>query len=99
MNSVLDKDTKTSRKDERLAVRLSADAKSILENAANVSGRTLSEFVVTSALTVAREAIEDFERMRLTEEDRAIFMAAFSEPAPPSKALMAAAERYKEQTD
>lgn len=89
---------KYSRKEERLAVRLSAEAKRILAHAADVSGRSLSDFVVSSAMTAAHETIDQYERMRLTKEDRDVFLAAFSEPPEPNEALKAAVKRYRERT-
>ena len=82
-------------KDERIFVRVSADVKRTLERAAEVSGRSLSDFVVSSAFSAARETIEGVERMVLTEEDRIVFLEALSNPPPPNDALKEAAAWYK----
>ncbi len=81
-------------KDERIAVRLTSVAKHQLELAAEISGRNVSDFVVSSALKEARRTIEDSERMRLTDRDRAVFMDALSNPPAPNEALKSAAARY-----
>ena len=93
--------TKTERsyKTERIAVRLPSDAKRTLERAAEVCGRSLTDFVVENALTAAQNTIEDSERMRLAEEDRAIFLAALANPPEPNEALKAAAVRYRRLTE
>ncbi len=85
-----------ARKDERVAVRLSAAAKQTLEYAAEVSGRSLSDFVVASAMEAAHKTIEEHNLMRLGEEDRARFLDALLHPPEPNEALRRAAARHKE---
>lgn len=98
MDETEDLDVVTRRrrhKDERVYVRVSEDVKRTLERAAEVTGRSLSDFVVNSAFDAARKAIEDAERMHLAAEDRAVFLAALSTPPAPNDALKAAAARHK----
>jgi len=83
-----------TRRNARVAVRLTADAKDTLERAAEITGRSLSDFVVASAVTAARRTIEETVRMRLAERDRAAFLEALANPPAPSKALRSAARRY-----
>ncbi len=83
------------RKSARVAVRLSEAAKRTLEYAAEVSGRSLSDFVVASALENAQRTIEEHDRMRLRGEDREVFLPALANPPEPSPKLRAAFERYK----
>ncbi len=85
-------------KRERIAVRLTPTAKRALERAAEVSGRSLSDFVVDSAFRAARQTIEEHERLRLTGADRKVFLAALDKPPKPNKALRAAASRYRRST-
>ncbi len=85
-----------SRKSGRLAVRLSADNKALLEQAALESDNTLTEFVLNSALAEARKVIEDRERMVLAGEDREFFLEMLENPPEPNEALRKAAARYKE---
>lgn len=84
-----------ARKKERIYVRVSKDLKLLLEHAAEVSGRNLSEFVVKSAYDAAQKTIKDFARIRLAEQDRDVFLAALSNPPAPNDALKAAAKRYR----
>ena len=95
ITSDLDTNKKSSRKIERLAVRLSAEVKDMLELAAEYSGRSLSDFVLASAVTAARDSIERHDRMRLTKEDREVFLAAFSGDMEPNDALIKAVREYK----
>jgi len=92
--SVLDAVVADERKQERVNVRLSASAKKTLERAAAVSGRSASDFIVSSALDAAYEAIEAHERMKLIAEDREVFMRALVKPPAPNKALRDAAKRH-----
>lgn len=85
----------STHKSERVAVRLTPEVKQALERAAEVSGRSLSDFVVDSAFRAARQAIEEHERLRLDSEDRKVFLAALDDPPKPNKALRAAAARYR----
>jgi uncharacterized protein (DUF1778 family) len=85
-----------SRKNERVYVRLSESAKSTLERAASVSGSSsLTDFVLNSALKAAERTIEEYEVMRLTAEDRAVFLEAISNPPKPNRKLKSAVKRYK----
>jgi len=83
-----------ARKDERVAVRVPADVKQTLERAASCSGRSLSDFVVESALRAAQQTLEASLKMQLAEKDRQVFLAALVTPPMPNAALMAAAKRY-----
>jgi len=83
------------RKQERVNVRLSLSVKKTLEYAAAVSGRSVSDFIVSSTLSAAHETIEDHERMKLIAEDREVFMQALLNPPAPNKALRDAVKRHK----
>lgn len=85
-------------KSKRVAVRLPPEVKRTLEHAASVTGRSLSDFVVDSALKAAQQAIDEHERLSLTTEDREVFLSALSNPPKPNEALRAAAERYRQLT-
>lgn len=83
-----------SRKSDRLAVRLSSEAKQTLEHAAGLSGRSLTDFVVSSALDAAIHYIEQHDRLRLEAEDRDLFLKALAHPPQPTSALRRAAAKY-----
>lgn len=88
----------TSRKADRLAVRLSAENKAVLERAAAASGSSLSDFVVSSSLDAARRALDEAGRMRLSAADRDAFLAALDNPPAPNAALRAAAALHRDAT-
>ena len=84
---------------ERLEARIRAEDKRSLERAAELSGRTVTEFVVSSACEAARETIRRYEGMLLTDvRDREAFVTAMLTPAAPNERLRAAAARYREAT-
>nr|WP_314628332.1 DUF1778 domain-containing protein [uncultured Noviherbaspirillum sp.] len=84
---------------ERLEARVSAEKKAILQHAAELSGRTLSEFVVESAQAAAVLVIQEHENIRLTQSEQIAFVAALLNPSAPNKRLSKAAEEYCRQKD
>ena len=84
-----------TRKEERVNFRVSPEVKQTLLRAAEVSGRSLSDFVVSSAFDAAQKTIEEVENVRLAIKDRAVFLEALSNPPAPNDALKAAAARYQ----
>ncbi len=89
----------SERKSDRMAVRLSAENKAVLERAAEASGRSLSDFVVSSSLEVARKTLAEIERMRLSEADRDAFLGALDNPPAPNEALRAAAAMHRQSVE
>ena len=70
-----------------LEARLPTDVHALLKRAAEIQGRTLTDFVVSAAQEAARKAIEDAEIVRLSGEDQQRLAAALREPPAPSPAL------------
>jgi len=87
-------DTPDTTRGARLEVRVSAAQKSLLQHAAALSGRTLSEFVVTSAQDAARRVIAEHESIRLSREEQQAFVQALLQPPEPNARLKRAAKAY-----
>ena len=68
---------------ERLDLRLTPAAKHLLREAAAVAQRSLSEFVLESALARAEETLADWRRFGLDAERWAAFMEALDAPPRP----------------
>jgi len=68
--------------------------KALLERAAALSGRTLSEFVVSSAQETAARVVREQEVMTLGARDRKAFVAALLKPSTPGSRLRRAARPY-----
>ena len=89
---------KTERsKVERLEARISKEQKELFQRAADLQGRSLTDFVVSSVLEAAKRAIKEHEMMILSVQDREVFVEALLNPPEPSDKLKAAAQRYKQQ--
>ncbi|MFZ4410188.1 MAG: DUF1778 domain-containing protein [Paracraurococcus sp.] len=81
---------------ERLEARISADQKGLFQRAADLQGRTLTDFVVASAHEAAVRTIEEMQAIRLTEAESRAFAEALLNPREPTPRLRAAANRYIE---
>jgi uncharacterized protein (DUF1778 family) len=79
----------------RFGARLKPEAKELLERAAALTGRSLTDFVLTSAEEAALRTIREHELVRLTARDSKAFVAALLENTKPNKRLRKAAVRYK----
>lgn len=79
----------------RLEARLPADVHALLKRAAELQGRTLTDFVVTAAREAAQRAIEETEILRLSAEDQRQIAAAILNPPEPTPALRRAFERRR----
>ncbi len=88
-------DTPDTTRGARLGVRVSVAQKSLLQRAAVLSGRTLSEFVVASAQDAARRVIAEHESIRLSREEQSAFVQALLQPPAPNARLKRAAEAYR----
>ena len=71
----------------RLEARISTDLHAMLKRAAELQGRTMTDFVVTSVQDAARHAIEEAEVIRLSLADQECFAQALLSPAQSSPAL------------
>ena len=80
---------------ERVEARVTPEQKKLLERAAALEGRSLTDFVVSSAQTAAADTISRHELLKLTPDDQEVFVAALLNPPAPSKTLRAAAARYR----
>src|SRR3990167_8287675 len=79
---------------ERLEARITSDKKSVLKNAADLSGRTLTDFVIHSAYEAAKRVIEEHQQLHLSIADRKVFIQALLNPLQPTDNLLKAAKKY-----
>ena len=71
----------------RLEARISTDLQMMLKRAAELEGRTMTDFVVAAVQDAARRAIEQAEVVRLSLADQECFAQALLSPPQPSPAL------------
>lgn len=72
---------------EKLDLRLTPTAKRVLQTAATAARRSVSEFVLESALARAEETLPDRQRFGLDAGQWAAFHAALDAPAHPNARL------------
>ncbi len=84
------------RKEERIETRLPSEAKQQIEYAAELQGRSLSDFVVSAALVEAAKVIEQQKVLRLSIADSQALAEAILNPPEANAKAVAAARRYKQ---
>ena len=85
-------------RDERLEVRISRDQKALFQRAAELQGRTLTDFLIASVHDAAVRVIEETRTIRLNSANSRAFADALRNPRKPNARLKAAAERYLKVT-
>lgn len=71
----------------RLEARISTDLHAMLKRAAEIQGRTMTDFVVAAVQDAALRAIEQAEILRLSLADQECFAQALLSPPQPVPAL------------
>lgn len=85
----------TSNTSARLEARVAPEVKALWQQAAELEGRTLTDFVIASVQKAALDVIDRHQTLKLNREDSEAFVAALLEPSQPNKALRVAASNYK----
>jgi len=80
----------------RLEARITPETKALLQKAADLEGRTLTDFVISSVQAEALRVIERHQTLKLSMSDAESFVDAILNPPQPNDALKAAALRYKQ---
>ena len=80
----------------RFEARLSPDVLAVIKRAAELQGRSVSDFVVAAAQEIAQRTIEDTSIIRLSLEDQRRFVDLLINPPEPSPALQRAAKAHAE---
>ncbi len=89
--------SKTARsRSERLEARVTAEQKALIERAAALQGRTVTDFVLTSVQDAARRAIEDHRQLELSVRDSEAFVEALLNPKPVNERLRDTVRRYRD---
>ena len=80
----------------RIEARIAPEALAIVKRAAEMQGRSVSDFVVAAAQEAAHRAIEETQIIRLSVEDQRAFAEAILNPPEPTPALLRAILRHRE---
>ena len=84
-------------KTERLEARISSEQKELFQHAANLSGRSLTDFIISALQEAARLVVHEHKVIQLSLRDRQAFVQALLEPPKPNKNLSQAAKRYQKK--
>jgi len=79
----------------RLEARISSDLHTLLKRAAEIQGRTVTDFVVAAVQDAAQRAIEQSDIVRLSLRDQESFAQALITPPKPTPALKRAFARRR----
>jgi uncharacterized protein (DUF1778 family) len=69
-----------SDKTSRIEARLADEQKALLQHAADLTGRSLTEFVASSAQEVAARTVREYEGLTLSGRDRLVFVESLLKP-------------------
>jgi len=87
---------KSQERSERLEARTTPDQKALFKRAADLQGRTLSDFIVQAASDTATRVVEQHHVISLTAQEQESFVKALLNPPKPGPRLRAAARRYRQ---
>ena len=83
---------------QRLETRVTAEQKIMIERAAALQGRSVTDFVLASVQDAARRAIEEHRQLELSVRDSEAFVEALLNPKPVNARLRATVRRYRDTT-
>jgi uncharacterized protein (DUF1778 family) len=86
-------------KSERLSLRLDAESKKKIEQAATVIQSSVNSFIVSTVLEKADKIIQQHEEMILSSRDRDIFLEAILNPPPANEALSKAFSQHSSEVE
>lgn len=85
----------TAKSSARLEARISTELHAMLKRAAEIEGRSMTDFVVSAVQGAAQRAIEQAELVRLSLSDQERFAQALLAPPAATPALERAFERHR----
>ena len=81
----------------RIDLRTSDEAKQIIKTAANLSGMSMTDFILNASLERARECLKNNTNQTLSLDDYNAMMNALDQPSEPTQALRQAATKLQHQ--
>ena len=98
MAKVASKTVRSRTRAERLETRVTAEQKTLIERAAALQGRTVTDFVLSSVQDAARRAIAEHQQFDLSVRDSRAFVDALLNPKPVNDRLRQTVRRYRAVT-
>jgi uncharacterized protein (DUF1778 family) len=83
----------------RFDARLTEEQKLLLQKAADLEGRTMTDFVLHSAEAAAERTLEQRAMLVLTARETEAFVDAILNPPKPGRILRSAARRYRKMLE
>ena len=80
---------------ERIEARIAPDVLALVRRAAEIEGRSLSDFLVGAAQEAARQTIEQTQIIRLAMDEQQRFATLLLDPPAPTAAMARAAKAHK----
>ncbi len=88
--------TRAAKHTAHMGFRMTRNTKSLIERAAQIEGRSVTDFCLAAVSEAARKSIEREEILTLSERDRKVFFHALLHPAKLSPRLKRAFKRERE---
>lgn len=82
-------------REERLGFRVDEPTKALIERAAQLERRKLTDFCMTALTEAARRTIAEHETIVLSERDRVVFFDTLVNPPAPNERLQRAFAEHK----
>jgi uncharacterized protein (DUF1778 family) len=98
MTETVRKPTRSRVRGECLDTRVTAEQKELIERAAALQGRTITDFVLTGVQDAARRAIEEHSQLALSVRDSEALVDALLNPKPVNDRLRDTVRRYRERS-
>lgn len=81
----------------RIDLRLTQEQKELLERAASLKGVSLSAYTLFYLLPAARQEIDFYERLILSDRDRDLFLSVMEKPPKLKGKLKSAIKKYRDK--
>jgi uncharacterized protein (DUF1778 family) len=83
----------------RIEARITVETLAVVKRAAEIEGRSLSDFIVTATRNAARKTIEDSQVLHLSLQDQRHFIDMVLDPPQPVAALRRAKAAHDDLID
>ena len=80
---------------ERLEARITADQKALIQRAAELEGRSVTDYVVSSVQDAARRTVEAHDILVLSAAESRAFVDALLDPPPVNDRLRDSVRRHR----
>jgi uncharacterized protein (DUF1778 family) len=83
---------------ERLEARITADQKALIQRAAELEGRSVTDYVVSSVQDAAKRTVEAHDLVVLSAAESRAFVDALLDPSPINDRLRDSVRRHRTTT-